>query len=148
MCIGKCVVPKAKTADKRVGIFPGTTTGGQFFQSLDVPAPENHVVWLKSCDESLNHVPDVFSPFASSILLQTAKSHVILVRGFSIWEMAELHRRDRSIGNEGGPETRAETEEEHTSASIAAKCLHGRIVDQFDGTAERCLIVEADPAGA
>ncbi len=45
-------------------------------------------------------------------------------------------------------EARAEAEEQHPPAPVAAERLHDRVVDEPDRLAERPLVVEADPAPA
>jgi len=53
----------------------------------------------------------------------------------------------RRPSNERGAKASAQAEEQHAAAAVAAECLHGSVVDDFDRTTERLLEVETDPPG-
>ena len=68
------------------------------------------------------------------------------MRPFLIGQVREFHRLEHAIDDERGAESGAEAEEEHAAALVAAQRLHRRVVDDANGTPERLLEVEADPA--
>ena len=62
--------------------------------------------------------------------------------------MRELERHDAAIVDERGAEAGAEAEEQHPPAFVAAERLHGGVVQDFHGLAERRRPVEVHPARA
>jgi hypothetical protein len=60
--------------------------------------------------------------------------------------MADLHRRDDALDDQGGSESRSQSQKEHFTSSVAAQGLHRGVVDELHRTAEAPREVEADPA--
>src|SRR5271167_4980846 len=61
--------------------------------------------------------------------------------------MAQFHRLQDAIHNQGRTETCTQAQEEHLAAFVAPQSLHGGIVDELYRSPERSLKVKPDPTG-
>src|SRR5438270_11879164 len=66
----------------------------------------------------------------------------------AIGEIAEFERKEHLLEHERRAEASPETEKQHSSTSITAERLHGRIVDHLHGFSQRFAKVKIDPAAA
>ena len=62
--------------------------------------------------------------------------------------MGEFEGDDDAVEDHGRAEARADAEEEHSAAFIAAEGLHGSVVDEADRLAEGLLVGKVDPSGS
>ena len=62
--------------------------------------------------------------------------------------MGQFHRLKHSVHNERRTQARAQTQKEHSSASITAERLHRRVIDDFHRAPERFSEIETDPTTA
>jgi len=91
----------------------------------------------------------VLAPFLLAHAPQPGRTGVVLVRSaFAVRQVRELHRREHAVDDQRATEPRAEAEEQHPAAAVAAPGLHRGVVDDDRGPAERTLEVEADPTAA
>ncbi len=83
----------------------------------------------------------------SSAPFEATLAHVVLVRlTLLVRQVAKLHRREMSIDNHCRAQAGAQTQEQHALAFVAAKSLHGGVVDDADRAAECRAVVKASPA--
>jgi hypothetical protein len=146
VAVGARSLPQSEASAERVRVFARPATGGQRLQPMHVPSPEDDIFGFEGSDETCDHVRDVTSPLPLSHSLQRSDPHVVLVGALPVREVAELHRLDDAIDDHGRPEAGSQPEEEQLSSPVAAQGLHGRVVDELDGTPECAFEVEADPA--
>jgi hypothetical protein len=55
----------------------------------------------------------------------------MLERSIPVRQMAQLHRLDDAVDDEGRPQTGSEAQEEHLAALVGAQRLHRRVVDDL-----------------
>ena len=84
-----------------------------------------------SAPSSTASLPPVFAERFQAALAEQVLERLILVR-----QVRELERDDAAVVDERGAEARAEAEEQHAAAFVAAERLHGRVVQDPDGLAE------------
>src|SRR5262249_24011766 len=85
-------------------------------------------------------------PFLLPPLLQAALAHVVFIHALLIRKVAEFHGEHDAIGDERRSQSGAQAEEEHLASLVAAERLHGCVVDDFHGTMEGALEIEAYPS--
>ena len=116
------------------------------FQFLDIASSQNHIVWFEGSYQACRHIRHIAPPLFLASFFECCAAHVVLVRGRLVREVAEFHWFQDAVHNQGRTETRAQTEEEHLAALVTSQGLHGRIVYDFDWTAEGGFEVKADPS--
>src|SRR5690348_568331 len=118
-------------------------------QLVDISAADDNVIRLKGRAKSFDYIGDVAPPFLFPEALQPANADKILVGlPFLVRQVAQFHRFKEPIHNHGRAEARAQAEEKHTATSITAERLHGGVVDNFDGPAERFAEIKSHPSCA
>src|SRR5262249_10681250 len=115
-------------------------------QLARVAAAEDNVIRLEAGAEHGDDRLDVLMPLLRTALAEARLADVRLERAALVGQVAELHRRDEPVHRESGAEARAEPEEEHLPALVAAERLHRGVVDDPRGLPERGSEVEARPA--
>src|SRR5690348_1476227 len=118
-------------------------------QLVDISSADDNVIRLKGRAKSFDHIGDVAPPFLFPEALQPANADKILVGlPFLVRKVAQFHRFEKSVHDHRGAQAGAQAEEKHTAASITAERLHGGVVDNFDGPAERFPEIESHPSCA
>src|SRR2546427_3067885 len=85
------------------------------------------------------------SPFLLSQPLQPPDTNVVLVSPpILVGEVCQLH----PVNDHGRPEPGTEAQEEHPAPFVAPERLHGRVIDNFDRTAECLAEIKSNPAAA
>ena len=120
--------------------------GGSSVKKPHVPAAEDDVLGRHGGAQQLRGLEDHGLPLRFAELAQAALAGVVLERLVAEGQMRQLQRHQPSIVDEGGAETRAEPEEQHPAAFVAAERLHRGVVDDPRRDAERAFVVEAHPA--
>lgn len=112
-----------------VAIGSQDTLSGSHFMTLELPPPsgmESQIVAAHSrVTILLTNLRHAFSPRRSRPMYSSQ------VRSF-VWEMGELEGNDGAIGDQTRAETSTKAKEEHATTPIAARCLHGGIVEEAD----------------
>ena len=140
------VHPQLVSARKSIVVVAQTNTLRQLAELVCVPSAEDNIFGFKRRDEPFDHIDNVLAPFHFAQALEARSADVIFKRlALPVWQMSQLHRFNHTIDDHRCAETRTEAEKQHFSALIAAKCLHGGIVDDLDRAAERLLEVEIGP---
>ena len=139
--------PQSKASTERVGVISRSAVWRQLFQFLHVASSQNYVIGLKGGDQARHHIRDIAAPLFLASFFECLSADIILIRALLIRKMAELHGLDDAIHNQGRTEACAQPQEEHLAALVAAQGLHGRVVDDLDGTAECAFKIKSDPPG-
>src|SRR5882757_741928 len=113
-----------------------------------VSASENNFVWFERSGQSFDDIGDMPAPLFFALLFQGCIANIALIGSLLVREVAQFHRFDDTIDNESRPEAGSKTQEEHFAAPETAQSLHGRVVDNFDVTAERGCEVETNPSAS
>src|SRR5512143_834125 len=142
------IVPQREAAGERIRVVAAATIRRQLRELADVAATDQYFVGLESSAQTLDHGKDMPRPFVLPAPLEPTIADVVLVGALPVRQVAELHRLDNPVDDEGRSETGAEPEEQHAPTAIATERLHGGIVDQLHRVTERRFEVEADPAPA
>ena len=111
-----------------LALSPSRQPGGELFQLLHVAAAEHHLVRLERRAQALDDVEHRAPPLLLAETLEAADAEVVLVGPLPVRQVAELHRLDDAVDDEGRAEPGAEAEEEHLPAPVAAERLHRRVV--------------------
>src|ERR1700722_1158185 len=140
-------LPEAEAAGEGVVVAAEARAGGESFQFFGIATAEDDVIGFERGLQKFSDFEDFAAPFFLAVFFQTSDAQVVLV-GFSlfVFEMGEFHGFEIAVGNHGGAETGAETEEEHFAALVTAESLHGGIIDDFYGMAEGFGEVHTHPA--
>src|SRR5215510_15167579 len=109
---------------------------------------QHHIVGVEGRGQVSHPVFDMLLPFFPAEPLETSLAHIVLVHALSIWLVAQLHGRYDAVGDQRGAEPGAQAQKEQYAALIAPQSLHGRIIDELDGTPEGSFEVKPDPTRA
>src|SRR5262249_27911096 len=143
--IGRGVFPEAKPAEERVIVVASTTSRRKFLQPFHVAAPEHNILRFERRDKLRYYVGDVALPTSLPPLLQSALSHIFLIGGPFVGQMAKLHRFDDAVDNHRRSKPRAQAKEQHLAAFVTSQSLHRGIVNQPHGQPKRGLEIEPLP---
>ena len=114
-----------------------------------VAAAEHNAITEQRSTEEIAHLVHMLLPAHVAQFFQAGVAEVLLVALlFPIWQVRDLQRLHAPVFNDRRSEARAEAEEQHAAAGVAAECLHGGVVDAPDRLAERLLEIEGGPASA
>src|SRR5439155_15380271 len=102
---GAGFLPNSESSNKCIGVVADTAACRQLFQFFHVASAEHHFVRFDRSDQALDHVSDVASPFFLPMLLEAANPDVVLEGGLLVRQVAQLHRLDNAIHDQGGPKT-------------------------------------------
>src|SRR5258705_3252658 len=141
--------PKAEATDEGVFVFAEADAVGQCVELFAVAATEDDVIGGERFLEKFHDLGDVAAPLFLAKTFEAAKAEIVFVGfPFFVEKMREFHGLKKTVDDHGGAEAGAEAEEEHVAAFVAAKGLHGGIVDDFHREAKGFGEVERHPAAA
>ena len=75
--------------------------GRHVLQFLDIASAQNDIIGFEGCDQAVHHMLHIASPLFFPVSFQSMLPHVILIRCFSVREMAQFHRLHNTVHNEG-----------------------------------------------
>src|SRR5258707_1221591 len=141
--------PEAEAAEESVFVFAEAGAVGQGVEFFAVAAAEDDVIGGERFLEKFHDFGDMAAPLFLAEAFEDAKAEIVFVGfPFFVEKMREFHGLKKTVDDHGGAEAGAETEEEHVAAFVAAKGLHGGIVDDFHREAKGFGEVERHPAAA
>lgn len=114
------VLPKPESSEKSVGVIAGAAARRKLLQLPDVPSAEHYVVWFQRSNKMGYQIRDMPPPPAFAQSVQASLPHVAFESVFFVRQMTEFHRHDDAVHNHRRSQTRAEAQEQHLSALIAA----------------------------
>src|SRR5208337_1689069 len=142
-------MPEAEPALGRIAVFTGECARRQNGEPFGVPSAQYDVVSLQRILQLGDNVINGLDPLLFSHTLQGSNSDVLLETApMLVGQVGQFHGFEDTVHNERGAQAGAQAEKQHAAAAVAAKCLHGGIVDDPDRTAESFLEIESDPAAA
>ncbi len=143
------MAPEAEGAEEGIGVFAAADAVGKAVQEFGIAPAEDDVVGFERGFQFPHHVHHVAAPLLLAQALQTRFADVVLIgAAMLVRKMGELEGLQDSVHNQRGTETRAQAEEQHAAAVVAAEGLHGRVIEDPDRMMEGFAEVEADPASA
>ncbi len=120
---------------------------GQLSHELGIAAAEDDIVDDERGTEAGDDVEDRKAPALFAAAFKPSKPDVFLIgTTVLVRQMREFERDDLAFEDEGRTKAGADAEEQHFPTRVAAKRLHGRVVDEADGLWEGGLISKANPA--
>ena len=141
------LLPQAKSAAESIGVISSAAVWRQLFQFLNIASSQNYIIGFKGGDQARHHIHHITPPLFLASFFECCAPHVVLVGALLVREMAKLHRFDDAIHNQRRAEAGAQPQEEHLAALIAAQRLHGRVINDLDGTAKCAFKIKSDPPG-
>src|SRR5437899_2395361 len=106
-------LPEAKTPEKCVRVVPGSATGRQRVQLVDVAAPENDVLGLERGDQTTDDDVDLTPPSRDPVLLQPVQPDVRLEGSVPVRRVTQLPRFPDAVNDEGRAQAGSQAEKEH-----------------------------------
>src|SRR5215831_13234036 len=141
-------LPQPKSTTKRVVVIAWAGTRWQRIEPLDIAAADHGVVGLEGGNQASHDVANVEAPFLLAVALESAPTHIVLIRALLVGQVTKLHGLHDAVHNHRRSKPGSETEEEHLSALVAAQRLHGCVVDDLYRVAECGSEIERDPSAA
>ena len=114
----------------------------------DVASADHSFVGLERGDEACHDICNVAAPFLLAVALQSGPTHIVLIGGLLVGQVAKLHGLHDAVDNHCRSKPRSQPEEQHLAAAVASQGLHCSIVHDFDGTPECLCKVEAHPSAS
>src|SRR5947199_131565 len=109
-----CARPQTQTSDKRIVVVPQILPGPEFPQAFRVAAPYNHIVNFEHLAPLIYDFAHDLAPLPGTQAPAPAFADIILIAAsVFIVHVADLHRLDVPVGNEGGAHSRSQPEKEH-----------------------------------
>ena len=137
--------PHPESAEEGVVVVAEPAARRQFLEVPVVAAAQDDVVRAERCGQAFDDILDRLAPFLLAESLDRTHADVVLVRGLAIRKVCQFHRHDGAVHDQRGAQPGTQAQEQHGAAPVAAKCLHGGIVDDFHRTAEGLRVVELHP---
>src|SRR5579862_4269 len=141
--------PDAHATREGVAVVTEPNIVRQPLEAHGIAAAEHDVVCLENSSERLDHMTNRLAPFLVSAPSAPALANVIL-EGMAVLvrHVTDFRRLDHAVDDERRPEPGAEPEKQHAATVIAANGLHGGIIEDAQGLAERVHEIVAHPSPA
>src|ERR1700730_16841336 len=89
------------------------------------------------------------TPLSLAQALQSPQSQISFkCASLFVGQVHDLHWLQRYVASHGGSQAGGQAEKKHASAFVNAQCLHGRIIQNLDGSSESFLEVESHPSSS
>src|SRR5262245_17652182 len=95
------IVPQTKASEKGIGVVARSAARRQLLQLFNIASAQNHVVSFERRSEPGNHIAHCFAPLVFAKSLQATDADVFFVGALLVGQMAEFHRLDDAIDDEG-----------------------------------------------
>src|SRR5437588_304158 len=141
------IFPEPEAAQKSVHVVAEPAARRQALELLGIAAPNDDAVGHQGSLQTGDDVLDCRLPLLLAQPFQPAQPDEIL-EGlvFLVRQVRELQRCDHILDDESAAHTGAQPDKEHAPALVAAKCLHGGIVDELYRFAKLGLEIKINPA--
>src|SRR5437899_2379380 len=140
------LLPQAKPTDEGSRVVAQPRARRELLQQFGVSASEYDVIYIERCIELYHNFSNISTPLLLAQTLKSADSQIIFEsKALLVMQLSDFHRFQQTIDNHRGPQAGAQPEKKHSSALVDAKSLHGRVIQDLDGPAERFLEVESYP---
>src|SRR3984957_1041405 len=124
-------IPHTEAADEGIIVVAGPAPPWKLVQVGEISTSDDNILRFRFRDHPIDHILHKLAPMLLSEMFQTSLAHVIFECTLLVREVPELHGLNNAVHDHRRAKSRPQSQEQHLSASVAAKSLHRRVVDNL-----------------